>query len=172
MKYILILALFLTGCSGGSGGGSAPKQQTIIFYGDSIGRQLEQSDHNLPFVFDTEPGRKITDLRFTQLDGRKKTVIDYSYDVIYIELGTNDKDMDAAELHLLQLLNGFEDKIICVLPMTRKNRMELPFRPIMQKHCINIIDPLQDGVYPLDSDNIHLWGADNIKHYESIFSSK
>ena len=82
------------------------------------------------------------------------------------------KDMASAELHLLQLLSGYEDKIICVLPMTRKNRMELPFRPIMQKHCINIIDPLQDGVYPLDSDNIHLWGADNIKHYESIFSSK
>jgi len=38
MKYILILALFLTGCSGGSGGGSSPKKTGVAVFCDSTGQ--------------------------------------------------------------------------------------------------------------------------------------
>jgi len=181
MRYIIILCLMITGCS--SGGGSSEETTVVIqtepltfktiFYGDSIGRQLEESDHGLDFVFDTEPGRELTELTFTpQGNVRKNTIIDYSYDLIYIALGTNDKDMAAAELHLIQLLDGYQDKIICVLPMTIKD-VEAPFRSIMKEHCNNIIDPLEYGVYPLNTeDRVHLSdtdGGDNIRHYGSIF---
>jgi len=176
---ILIIIAFLAACSGGGGSDTETTTikteplQTVIFYGDSIGKQLEESEDRPDFVYDTRPGRELMALTFEPESIRKNTVIDYNYDVIYIELGTNDRGNEvAAELHLIQLLEGYQDKIICVLPMTQRGE-EIPFRLVMIEHCNNTIDPLAFGVYPLnDSDTVHLSdtdGGDNVRHYGSIF---
>lgn len=166
----------ITGCS--SGGGSSEKTVIIktepltsIYYGDSIGKQLSESSDRPDFTYDVMNGRKITELTFTPTDHRRNTTIDYSYDWVYIALGTNDLDMPGAELHLIQLLAGYEDKIICVLPITRQG-VEIEFREIMKAHCLNTIDPIEYGVYPLASDGLHLSNTDggsNVDHYSSMF---
>ena len=169
---LLAIIVLISACSGGGGSDDKPKP-SIIYYGDSIGRQLSESPDRPDFTYDVMNSRKITELTFTPNDHRRNTTIDYSYDRIYIALGTNDRDMPAAELQLIQLLDGYEDKIICVLPMTRRGE-EIEFRRIMKVHCLNTIDPLQHGVYPLsETDSVHLSytdGGDNISHYAGIFS--
>jgi len=178
-----ILIAFLSACSGG---GSDTETTVVIqteplcnsiYYGDSIGRQLEESQYRPDFTYDTHPGRKMIDIKFDAdyIGGIREgwqTVIDYSFCNIYIALGTNDHDdVEASELKLIQLLHGHQDQIICVMPMTRKG-VELPMRDIMLRECQTIIDPIAFGVYPLDEDEIHLSktdGGENIKHYASIF---
>ena len=168
----------ITGCS--SGGGSDAETTVVIktealtckpvFYGDSIGVQLSESPDAPDFVYDVYPGRKITDLLIDEKPTEPiQTSINYSYCTIYIALGTNPHP--DSELHLLQLLEGYRDKIICVLPMTLWVE-EVPIREVMLRECTRTIDPLANGVYPLALDQIHLSNTDNgsnISQYSALF---
>ena len=167
MKYLIILAILLTGCSGG---GSDTKTTVVIkteplqcrsaFYGDSNGRILEESIHAPDFDYYTEPGVGIN--YFT---------LDDSYCTIYLALGTNNPlDSTAAteELALINLISGIEDKVICVLPMTRGGVL-IPMRAMMLEHCKHIIDPIQEGIYPLADDGVHLLPGHNVEQYASLF---
>jgi len=174
MKYIIILFLMITGCS--SGGGSDTETTVVIqtepmqcrsaFYGDSIGKQMADSIYAPDFDYYVKNGRMITDV----------DSLDDSYCTIYLELGTN-MDWDNPErqaideMHLISLIAGIEDKVICVLPMTMWGN-EPYMRGMMKEHCAHVIDPLQAGVYPLNYDEIHLSNdleTGNIEHYSSLF---
>jgi len=178
MIIIVVFIAFLAACGGG-GGGSEEKTYEItiiqteslqcrpIFYGDSIGVQLSESDNPPPFVYDVAPGRKMTDLLINEKPTEPlHTPINYSYCKIYIELGTNPSE--GSELHLLQLLEGYRDKIVCVLPITLWGE-EVPIREFMLRECRHTIDPLANGVYPLDPDQIHLGDKENVNHYAALF---
>jgi len=184
MKLIIcILALFVAGCSGGGGGSDTETtvnhQSAIadtchgsILYGDSIGKQLRDSGL-LPWLdFDTYGGRTLMHLSIEhKSDKEAYSVIDYSYCTIYIELGTNTiPDKAKEELHFLQLLEGHRDQIVCVLPMTWKGEL-IAFREVMARECTQWIDPIQEGIYPLNVDGVHLSinHSDNIEHYASLF---
>lgn len=165
MKGIIILALFLTGCS--SGGGESHKEACrSAFYGDSIGKQLRDSVVAPDFDYYVTPGLKMTE----------QEPLDDSYCTIYLELGTN-IDWKAGrhieELALLNLISGIEDKVICVLPMAQgKVPLFYHMRDMMTEHCQRIIDPAQAGVSPGANDGTHLsWGTDNanLEHYASLF---
>lgn len=165
MKYIVILALFLTGCSGGSY--THVDICKSAFYGDSIGVQLMESVYAPDLDYYVTRGLKMTE----------QTPLDDSYCTIYLELGTN-IDWAAGkateELALLNLISGIEDKVICVLPMAQGSVVPKFYhmRDMMTEHCERIIDPAQAGVSPGASDGTHLlWGTDNsnLEHYASLF---
>jgi len=168
---ILFIA-WLGGCSGGSDTETAVVIKTealtcrSVFYGDSIGKQMADSEYAPGFDYHVKNGRMITDV----------DSLDESYCKIYLELGTNmdwnNPDRKAIdEMHLISLIAGIEDKVICVLPMTTWGN-EPYMRGMMIEHCTRIIDPLQEGVYPLNHDEIHLSNdleTGNIEHYASLF---
>ena len=174
MKYILILTLLLTGCSGG--GGKSAKSVTVIqteqhqcrsaFYGDSIGKQLRDSVYAPDFDYYVEGGRTIMGV----------DSLDDGYCTIYLELGTNiaAEGAEAEEMQLIGLIAGIEDKVVCVLPMSQMG-VFWHMRDMMKEHCKRIIDPVQHGVYPLSFDGVHLqFGTDNdnLKHYASLFTDQ
>tara|TARA_R110000851_G_C12825032_1_gene540018 strand:+ start:61 stop:564 length:504 start_codon:yes stop_codon:yes gene_type:complete len=166
MKYIIILSLILQGCGGG--GSQSSEHCKAVYYGDSIGEQLSRADNAPDFIYKVLGGRKIIDLLINEKPTKKHHLsIDYSHCKIYIALGTNKAEGD--ELHLLQLLEGYRNKITCVLPMTLYS-VEPPIREVMIRECINIIDPIASGVYPLKGDGVHLGDGDNREHYASIFT--
>jgi len=179
--FIIVIAL-LCGCASGGGSGGDTETVTIktepltckpIFYGDSITAQFMKAINAPDFIYDAVGGRAVTHLLIEgPATTRHETVIDYDACHIYIALGTNNRFAEELnELHFIQLIEGYRDKITCVLPMTWAGEM-IPFREVMLRECTSIIDPLQFGVLPLGKDGIHLNNAspENAVHYASIFT--
>jgi len=187
MKIILLviiafLIMILTACGGGGGGSDQATETTTIktealackptYYGDSITGQFSKASNAPDFNYDFVGGRRITDLLMEGPATKPvQTVIDYTACHIYLALGTNSHwTLGLDELWFLQLIEGYRDKITCVLPMTKRGEL-IAFREVMIRECTNIIDPIQFGVLPLSGDGVHLMrdSPENAEHYASIF---
>ena len=179
MKYI-ILSILLTACSS-----SNSPEVTVVnancegtaYYGDSIGRQLRDSGLLPEIDFHVVSGVTITGRTASGVNS--PIIIDGSYCTIFIALGTNQawpvggrSTADITKDSLLTMIEGIEDRVTCVLPMTIDGELIEPSRSTLKQHCPRYIDPIQLGVYPLSSDGVHLErgeNSENIAHYASMF---
>lgn len=176
MKYILIIALLLTGCGGGGGNEPATSETVIqteqpaietapltsIWYGDSRclwNKYLESKD--------CVGGRKLIHLE----------AINPDYDRIIIHLGYNDLwgrfDSELFGAHLEHLITGIEDKVWCVLPKWYEKyptHYVDELRAQILRVCKHTVDPL---IQPLTEDGVHYTNENYLQIqglYESIMA--
>lgn len=147
MKYILILALILTGCSGGgSSSQPEPKDKTAIWYGDS------RCTKN-PYL----PVKKcVSGKQLVEVDQ-----LDPSYSIIIIHMGHNDMKRGKVPVplfkaHLDYLIADIREKVWCILPTPINYYVEPhiveSYRQAMLDTCINTRDPQIEGYA---DDRIH-----------------
>ena len=156
LKYLIMIALILAGCSSG-GGSSEPVtsegviqtdqptvEPTYIWYGDSRCVSNEYIENR-----DCVGGRTLWSLK----------EIGPSYDFVIIHLGFNDiwvgRDSVEFGVHLSELIQGSR-KVWCVLPTWFNyhfpSEVVALFRQEMIDRCPNTIDP---GIDPYQTDQIH-----------------
>jgi len=179
MKILLLaIIVLISACSGGSGSNetvTAESGKRVIcsgtaYYGDSIGGQVEESGLLPGFNFHNTSGIVITG------EGKQGNglpiPVSRSYCIIYIALGTNQADTpELTRDALLVMIDGIEDRVTCVLPMTIHGELVEPSRSVLKEYCPRYIDPIQLGIYPLSDDGVHLdrMGGENVAHYVSMF---
>ena len=186
MKYILILALFLTGCSGGGGGSSTPQKTGVAVFCDSIGyTNIANGATGFPYLLkdlisekvwsDCRPGATLSDYNIEVTINKALIANKYKYGII--ALGGNDilkgkylgDVLDEYERNLKVITDSGMEPVCLVYPYNTVAKDKVnPLNDGVKFICegyktIQASDQLWDGIHPTNAGSMEtaerIWRA-------------